>query len=99
MTRLVLRILLMPCTHALISSLWRFLVLPQLQLPLLEFSVKQGWAPLCEFLGVLVPDVPFPKATSSQEVNAMHARYMCGFEPSVPAPRLQYSTNIFNGDR
>ena len=27
---------------------------------LLEFNVKQGWGPLCEFLGVEVPDVPFP---------------------------------------
>lgn len=27
---------------------------------LLEFRVDQGWAPLCEFLGVDVPDGPFP---------------------------------------
>lgn len=27
---------------------------------LLEFNVKQGWDPLCEFLGVEVPDMPFP---------------------------------------
>ena len=27
---------------------------------LLEFNVQQGWAPLCEFLGVPVPDAPFP---------------------------------------
>jgi len=27
---------------------------------LLTFNVKQGWAPLCEFLGTDVPDVPFP---------------------------------------
>ena len=26
----------------------------------LEFNVKQGWGPLSEFLGVEVPDVPFP---------------------------------------
>jgi hypothetical protein len=26
----------------------------------LEFSVKDGWEPLCEFLGVPVPDEPFP---------------------------------------
>jgi len=28
---------------------------------LLVFNVKQGWKPLCEFLGVDVPDVPFPR--------------------------------------
>lgn len=27
---------------------------------LLEFDVKQGWEPLCEFLGKPIPDVPFP---------------------------------------
>ena len=28
---------------------------------LLVFNVKQGWQPLCEFLGVPVPEGPFPK--------------------------------------
>ena len=27
---------------------------------LLVFEAKQGWAPICEFLGVPVPDTPFP---------------------------------------
>ena len=27
---------------------------------LLVFDVAQGWQPLCDFLGVAVPDVPFP---------------------------------------
>ncbi|KAI1827770.1 hypothetical protein F4861DRAFT_288051 [Xylaria intraflava] len=29
--------------------------------PVLEFMPEQGWGPLCEFLGVEVPDEPFPK--------------------------------------
>ncbi|KAK3742620.1 hypothetical protein QZH41_000462 [Actinostola sp. cb2023] len=28
---------------------------------LLVYNVNQGWQPLCEFLGVEVPDVPFPR--------------------------------------
>jgi hypothetical protein len=28
---------------------------------LLVYEVKQGWEPLCEFLGVEVPDKPFPR--------------------------------------
>jgi hypothetical protein len=28
---------------------------------LLEFEVRDGWGPLCEFLGVPVPDEPFPR--------------------------------------
>ena len=26
--------------------------------------MKQGWGPLCKFLGVPVPDVPFPRMNS-----------------------------------
>ena len=34
---------------------------------LLVYEVKQGWAPLCEFLGKPVPDEPFPKTNSREE--------------------------------
>ena len=34
---------------------------------LLVFEVKDGWAPLCEFLGVPVPDEPFPRTNDRSE--------------------------------
>lgn len=34
---------------------------------LLLFEVKQGWAPLCEFLGVPVPDEDFPRTNHREE--------------------------------
>jgi len=34
---------------------------------LLVFDVRQGWAPLCEFLGVDVPAEPFPRVNDSAE--------------------------------
>jgi hypothetical protein len=34
---------------------------------LLEFEAVQGWEPLCAFLGVPVPDVPFPRTNSREE--------------------------------
>ena len=37
---------------------------------LLEYEVSQGWQPLCEFLGVDVPDTPFPKVNSREEMQA-----------------------------
>jgi len=40
---------------------------------LLEFDVRQGWQPLCEFLGVPVPDKPFPHANSREEMAALLA--------------------------
>ena len=38
---------------------------------LLIFDVKQGWAPLCKFLGLPVPSVPFPNInnTAMQKKN------------------------------
>jgi len=32
---------------------------------LLEFNVKDGWEPLCDFLGVPIPDIPFPNVNDS----------------------------------
>jgi hypothetical protein len=37
---------------------------------LLVWSVKDGWAPLCEFLDVPVPDAPFPHVNESSEFAA-----------------------------
>jgi hypothetical protein len=36
---------------------------------LLVFSPKEGWAPLCSFLGVPVPEGPFPRVNSRDELE------------------------------
>jgi sulfotransferase family protein len=33
---------------------------------LLTFDLREGWRPLCEFLGVEAPDIPFPMTNSSK---------------------------------
>lgn len=35
----------------------------------LVYDVRQGWGPLCAFLGVEVPDEEFPRANSSEEMR------------------------------
>ena len=35
----------------------------------LELNVKEGWAPLCEFLGKPVPDTPFPHVNDMAELR------------------------------
>ena len=35
---------------------------------LLIYNVKEGWEPLCEFLDVDVPDMPFPKVNDTAEM-------------------------------
>lgn len=37
---------------------------------LLHFHPKDGWEPLCAFLGVPVPDLPFPRVNSRDELGA-----------------------------
>jgi hypothetical protein len=34
---------------------------------LLTFDLRDGWEPLCDFLEVDVPELPFPKTNSSKE--------------------------------
>jgi len=38
---------------------------------LLVFNVKDGWERLCKFLGVDVPDVPYPKKIVGGELMTM----------------------------
>ena len=49
---------------------------------LLIFNVKEGWEPLCEFLGVAVPEQEFPRTNSTEQfqerrVNLLKA-LICG---------------------
>ena len=36
---------------------------------LLVFEAKQGWQPLCDFLGVPVPESPYPRINSREEMQ------------------------------
>ncbi|KAF2159726.1 hypothetical protein M409DRAFT_29728 [Zasmidium cellare ATCC 36951] len=42
----------------------------------LRFEVKDGWEPLCGFLGVPVPDQPFPRVNEGEAVKEVVATYM-----------------------
>lgn len=39
------------------------------------FEASQGWAPLCDFLGLPVPQTPFPKVNSREEFKARAAAH------------------------
>ena len=38
---------------------------------LLVYEVKEGWGPLCEFLGVEEPDKPFPRRNDAAEIQRL----------------------------
>jgi hypothetical protein len=46
---------------------------------LLVYRVRDGWEPLCEFLGVPVPDIPFPHLNSSKEVDRVMGKIIIGY--------------------
>jgi Sulfotransferase domain len=39
---------------------------------LLNFKLGSGWEPLCEFLGVEVPDVPYPNVNDTEMFVGLH---------------------------
>jgi hypothetical protein len=48
---------------------------------LLVFEAKKGWKPLCDFLGVPVPETPYPETNTTEEFQARMA--------AGPPPGLQ----------
>lgn len=54
---------------------------------LLAFTATEGWGPLCAFLGVPVPDRPFPNINGREEMRRLVARLdrLRGFNLGGPA--------------
>ena len=49
---------------------------------LLVYEVAEGWEPLCRFLGVRVPDEPFPRVNTTEEfVQRLETRRAGGGSP------------------
>jgi Sulfotransferase domain len=38
---------------------------------ILRYRVQEGWTPLCNFLAVPVPDIPFPRSNDSRELQEL----------------------------
>ena len=63
--------------EACIKAYRRSLVEAKAEIPadkLLVFEPKDGWAPLCAFLGVPVPDVPYQHENTTQDFQARMAK-------------------------
>jgi hypothetical protein len=56
---------------------------------LLVFDVREGWGPLCAWLGVPVPDTPFPHTNSRQEIAERRAALGLGLGMSLDRETLQ----------
>jgi len=53
---------------------------------LLEYEVRQGWEPLCRFLGVAVPDEPFPHLNTTESFRAARGALREPDQPSGQGP-------------
>lgn len=53
---------------------------------LLVFEIKQGWQPLCDFLGVPVPDEPFPHVNSREDFVRGNLRKFSLLKPQILLP-------------
>jgi Sulfotransferase domain len=63
---------------------------------LLVYEVKQGWGPLCEFLGLPEPAEPFPRVNSRAETGAMiDAMIAAGADADVRAELRERSNDLF----
>ncbi len=51
---------------------------------LLVYEVKEGWGPLCDFLGVEAPDKPFPRLNDTAEMRG-RVRMVRAISFAVPA--------------
>jgi hypothetical protein len=58
---------------------------------LLVFDVREGWAPLCDFFGVVVPDESFPRLNEARE---MRRRLLGLVAISAAAPALAVLTGV-----
>jgi hypothetical protein len=50
---------------------------------LLIYEAGQGWEPLCAFLGVAVPDTPYPSENNRAEFIARTAAMRAGAPPAA----------------
>jgi hypothetical protein len=49
----------------------------------LEFNVKEGWEPLCKFLGDSIPRTPFPFGNDTKEMQALVSGLKAGMENTI----------------
>lgn len=65
---------------------------------LLIYQVSDGWEPLCQFLGVPVPDVDFPHINSRSETKEMLAALMAAGEDQLSEDAMMQAGRKLHGD-
>jgi len=66
---------------------------------LLVFEAKDGWGPLCEFLGVEAPDEPFPHVNSKEETAKVMGQLATQMQGGAEAAAKDFADEIYNTDK
>jgi hypothetical protein len=64
---------------------------------LLVFEASQGWEPLCEFLGVPVPEVPYPHVNSKEETARLMAMLADQAASGAASATQGFADDIYKG--
>jgi len=65
---------------------------------LLVWEVKEGWAPLCKFLDVPVPDTPFPRVNDTAQIEGIRVSVQrAAWLFVVIFPAIIFFASLFNG--
>ena len=62
---------------------------------LLVFEAKDGWAPLCEFLGKPVPAAPFPRVNSKEEMRPMMEAMLAQMSAGLSGKAIEEASRQF----
>lgn len=65
---------------------------------LLVYQVSDGWEPLCEFLGVPVPNTEFPRINSRDETKEMMAQLMTASGGGMSHDAMAKAARQLHGD-
>lgn len=66
---------------------------------LLIFSVDQGWKPLCDFLGVSIPESAFPNVNDRKEIKKTLRKMTRGAYVILGAATAALAALIYGGFR
>jgi Sulfotransferase domain len=66
---------------------------------LLVYEVKEGWGPLCEFLGMDAPTEPFPRVNTRDETRALLEQVMAASQMDSAAKAGEVAGGMFGPRR
>ena len=65
---------------------------------LLVYQISDGWEPLCNFLGVPIPDMEFPRINSRDETKELLSNLINASGDQLSEEAMQQAANDLHGN-